>query len=52
VTVYPNADAKEIEQFAEVGVDRCIFYVPPDGRDAALGKLDELANLVRPYVPE
>jgi probable F420-dependent oxidoreductase len=52
VTVYPMADAKEIEQFAEAGVDRCIFYVPPDGRDAALHKLDELAHLVRPYVPE
>jgi methylmalonyl-CoA mutase cobalamin-binding subunit len=52
VTVYPNADAEEIERFAEAGVDRCIFYVPPDGRDPALRKLDELAHLVRPFVPE
>jgi len=49
VTVYPKADASELEQFALAGVDRCIFYVPPDGRDQALGKLEELTRLVAPF---
>jgi probable F420-dependent oxidoreductase len=49
VTVYPKASAAEIDKYAQVGVDRCIFYVPPDGRDAALSKLDELTELVRPF---
>jgi probable F420-dependent oxidoreductase len=50
VTVYPKASAEDIEKLVQVGVDRCIFYVPPDGRDAALSKLDELAELARPFV--
>jgi probable F420-dependent oxidoreductase len=49
VTVYPKASAAEIDKYAQVGVDRCIFYVPPDGRDEALSKLDELTDLVRPF---
>jgi len=50
VTVYPKADAAAIEQAAEAGVERCIWYVPPDGRDQALQKLEELAKLVRPFL--
>jgi len=49
VTVYPKADAAELEQFARAGVDRCIFYVPADGRDQALGRLEELTRLVAPF---
>jgi probable F420-dependent oxidoreductase len=49
VTVYPKESAAEIEQFAQAGVDRCIYYVPPDGRDQALSKLEKLAELVRPF---
>ena len=49
VTVYPKAEAAELEQFARAGIDRCIFYVPPDGRDQALRKLDELTRLVAPF---
>ena len=49
VTMYPNATAAEIERLSEAGVERCIYYVPPDGRDQALAKLDELAQLIRPY---
>jgi alkanesulfonate monooxygenase SsuD/methylene tetrahydromethanopterin reductase-like flavin-dependent oxidoreductase (luciferase family) len=52
VTGYPRANAEDIERYAEGGVDRCIYWVPPDGRDAALGKLDELARLVRPYMSD
>jgi probable F420-dependent oxidoreductase len=49
VTVYPRANAEDIERFAQAGVDRCIYWVSPDGRDAALRKLEELARLVEPY---
>jgi probable F420-dependent oxidoreductase len=50
VSYYPKQDASEIERLAEAGVERCIYYVPPDGRDQALAKLDELARMIRPYV--
>ena len=50
VTYYPKADAREIERLASAGVDRCIYYLPPDGRDQALAKLEELARMIRPYV--
>jgi hypothetical protein len=49
VTTYPNAEASAIEQAAEAGVERCIWYVPSDGRDQALAKLEELADLIRPF---
>ena len=50
VTYYPKATAEEIERCAQAGVDRLIWYVPPDGRDAALARLEELTKLVRPYL--
>jgi probable F420-dependent oxidoreductase len=50
VSYYPKADAGEIERLAKAGVDRCIWYVPPDGRDQALSKLEELGKLIRPYL--
>jgi probable F420-dependent oxidoreductase len=50
VTVYPKATAEEIEKYSAAGVERCIWYVPPDGRDQALARLEELAQLIRPYV--
>jgi probable F420-dependent oxidoreductase len=49
VTVYPKPAAADIEQYAGAGIQRCIYYLPPDGRDQALRKLDELAELIRPY---
>jgi probable F420-dependent oxidoreductase len=49
VTLYPKATAGEIEKVSEAGAERCIFWVPPDGRDQALAKLEDLANLIRPY---
>jgi probable F420-dependent oxidoreductase len=49
VTAYPRANAGDIERVAAAGVERCIFYVPPDGRDPALKALDELTRLVAPY---
>jgi probable F420-dependent oxidoreductase len=49
ITTYPKADPAELHRHAEAGVDRCIFYVPPDGRDQALKRLEELAALVKPF---
>src|SRR5260370_15953237 len=49
VTYYPRASAEEIERLEKAGVERCIRYVPPDGRDAALRKLDELGQMIQPY---
>ncbi len=49
VTFYPRASPEDIERAASVGVERCIFYVPPDGRAPALTKLAELAKLIEPY---
>jgi hypothetical protein len=42
--------ASEIERLAHAGVERCIYYVPPDGRDQALAKLEELGQMIRPYL--
>jgi len=50
VSYYPKPVASEIERLAEAGVERCIYYVPADGRDQALTKLEELAKMIRPYV--
>ncbi len=49
VSFYPRADAESIERAAEAGVERCIYYVPPDGRAPALARLDELSKLAAPY---
>jgi hypothetical protein len=52
VTYYPKATAEEIERLAKAGVERLIWYVPPDGRDAALKKLEALGDLIRPYLKD
>jgi probable F420-dependent oxidoreductase len=49
VTVYPKPVAREIERMAAAGVERCIYWVPPDGRDQALSKLEELGQMISPY---
>ena len=49
VTAYPKPAAKDIEEHEHAGIDRCIFWLPPDGRDPALRKLDELEKLIRPH---
>jgi probable F420-dependent oxidoreductase len=49
VSYYPKATAADIERTGEAGVERSIYYLPPDGRDEALRRLEELARLVRPY---
>ena len=50
VSFYPKPAAAEIERLATAGVERCIYYIPPDGRDQALSKLEELGRLVQPYL--
>jgi len=49
LTVYPAATSDDIEKMQNAGVDRCIWYVPADGREQALARLDELEKLTRPY---
>jgi len=49
VTVYPKTTPEDIDQFQRAGVDRCIFYISPDGRDEALASLDRLEKLTRPH---
>jgi len=50
VSAYPRPDPAEIERLSAAGVERCIYYVPPDGRDAALSRLDQLTELIRPFL--
>jgi probable F420-dependent oxidoreductase len=50
VTCYPKPGAEEIERLARAGVERCIYYVSPDGRDPALRDLEKLGGLIRPYL--
>ena len=52
VSYYPRATAEEIERCAKAGIERCIWYVPADGRDAALKRLDELGRMIRPYLKD
>jgi probable F420-dependent oxidoreductase len=49
VTTYPTASPADIERAAEAGVERCIYYLPPDSRDEGLARLEELAALIRPF---
>ena len=49
LTTYPKATPEEIEQFQQAGVDRCIFYVSPDGRDEALASFEKIEKLTSPY---
>jgi probable F420-dependent oxidoreductase len=49
ITTYPSATKDDIEKMQSAGVDRCIWYVPADGRDQALARLDKLEKLTRPY---
>jgi probable F420-dependent oxidoreductase len=49
VSIYPKATPADIERAGEAGVERCIYYVPPDGREQAMSRLEELARLTRPY---
>jgi probable F420-dependent oxidoreductase len=41
--------AEEIERFTAAGVERIIYYVPSDSRDAALDRLEQLTKLTAPF---
>ena len=49
MTFYPRDTAADIERAAETGVERCIYYVPAEGRAPALTRLNDLARLIEPY---
>jgi probable F420-dependent oxidoreductase len=50
VTAYGSkGDAAEIERFGQGGVDRIIYYVPAQGRDPAMKRVEELTELTAPY---
>jgi probable F420-dependent oxidoreductase len=50
VTGYPKPTPEDIERYMTAGVERCLFYIPSDGRAPALTRLDELTRLVMPYL--
>ena len=48
VTVYGTPPQPElISHFAEIGVDRCVFSLPPVAEDEALSRLDRYANTMK-----
>jgi probable F420-dependent oxidoreductase len=49
VTVYPKATKEDIDELLGAGIDRCIWYLPSDGRDQALARLADLEKVTRPY---
>jgi probable F420-dependent oxidoreductase len=49
VTAYVRPDPQLIERCIEARVERIIYYLPSDGRDAALNALDKLTSLTKPY---
>jgi hypothetical protein len=42
--VKPERD--KVERFRDAGLDRVVFYVPPEGRDEVRRLLDEYADLI------
>jgi len=52
VTTYGGRDddPADIERLGAAGIERVIWYVPPDGRDAALRRLEQVTELVRPFM--
>ena len=49
VTAYVRPDPQLIERCIEARVERIIYYLPSDGRDAALSALDRLTTLTQPF---
>ena len=51
VSAYPRLSngREEVERMAAAGVERCIYYLPTDGRDPALRRLEDITKLTEPY---
>jgi probable F420-dependent oxidoreductase len=49
VSAYGQPAADQIERAIQAGVERVIYYVSSDSRDAALSDLDRLTSLTEPY---
>jgi probable F420-dependent oxidoreductase len=49
VTAYVKPTPQEIERCIQAGIERVIFYLPSDGREAALKQLERLTSLTAPY---
>ncbi|MDQ6772137.1 MAG: LLM class F420-dependent oxidoreductase [Candidatus Dormibacteraeota bacterium] len=44
-----RGDRAEVERVLAAGVERLIWWVPPDGRDQALRRLEELTATIQPF---
>jgi probable F420-dependent oxidoreductase len=42
-------EPKDVERLRDAGIERIIWYLPPDGRDAALRRLEQVTELVRAF---
>jgi probable F420-dependent oxidoreductase len=49
VTAYGRGADGEIERYRDGGIERVIWYVPADGRDAAMRRLEALAEQIQPF---
>ena len=43
----PPARVEQVARMRDAGIDRCVFFVPPAGRDRVERRLDRLADLAR-----
>lgn len=50
VTAYPAATPEALAELEQAGVERALFYVSQDGREAALRRVEELTRLCRPHL--
>jgi len=44
-----SPDARDLEAFAQAGIDRVLFGLEPRGRDEVLPRLEAVAELIGPY---
>jgi probable F420-dependent oxidoreductase len=49
-TYYRPGHPADLEKFKEAGVERVLAYLPADGRDAALRRLDELTDELKDHL--
>jgi hypothetical protein len=49
VSFYTSADRAQIERYIAAGLERAIAYVPSDGRELALRRLEEIDRATAAY---